>query len=210
MRSAKRWWLPPLLTSAWLLAGGAALGQIDLRGQWNSAEFGTVTIKQDYPDPNVYVLAPSGDRCGRTIYLSGLIEGDKLIGSMWRCTDQELIANCTHQKKYKIDFTASISQYRFPNPVRQIASDSLLQLNVDFKMQYWDKKACKEEKVQPEGDLLMEDFLTNATPVPTPTPTPTPPTQYQTNCGGHGFLKFIYCLGWERDWLEWPSPNGAP
>jgi hypothetical protein len=209
MPSATRWWLPRLLIGAWLLVGGAVFGQINLEGQWNSAEFGTVSVFQNGSD--VWVLAPRDvrDKCGRTVYLSGFLEGDKLIGSMWRCTEQELIDKCKHPDKYKIDFTATVSQQRWPVPARQIASDSM-QLNVDFKMQYWNTTACKEEKMQPQGDLLMKDFLTNAAPMPTPTPTPTPPPQQQTSCGGHGFLKFIYCLGWERDWLEWPSPNGAP
>lgn len=206
MRSATLWQLPPLLIAAWLLVGGAVFGQVNLSGTWTSAEFGVVTVFQD-TEGYVYVLAPPGDKCGRSIYLSGFVEGDKLIGSMWRCTEQELIAKCTHPNKYKIDFTATVSQQRWPFPARQIASDSM-ELNVQFKMQYWNTTACKEEKMQPEGDLLMQDFLTNAAPMPTPTPTPTPPTQYQTGCGGNGFWFYVHCVGWEWGVLNSPYPNG--
>ena len=206
MSTAYRLWLPPFLLGLLLLVGSPAFGQVNLNGNWNSAELGWVSVVHD--DYSVYVLAPHGDRCGRSVYLAGLLEGNTLWGSMWRCTDSELVAKCTHQPRYKIDFTATVSRSRllgFVGPeTGEITIDSQ-QLNVAFKMQYWDTTACKEERVEPLSDLVFRDDQQTLTPVPTPAPTPSP----QNPCDwAHGGLKrYLSCWGWEWGILDFPEPN---
>jgi hypothetical protein len=196
-----------VVVSVLLLAARAALGQIDLNGHWNSAEFGIVRVVQDTAG-DVYVLAPQNDKCGRSVYLSGFLEGDQLTGTMWRCTDPELVSKCGHQKKYPIDFTATVTRSDWPFAMGRITIDTQ-QINPRFQMQYWNTTSCKEEKVQPLNDLILRDTWT--TPRPTPTPTPTPPQQYQTGCGWTtGFFDYLHCLGWEWGVLDSPYPNGTP
>ncbi len=203
MPSMKPGRIAPLIAATCLLCG-VARGQVDLNGHWNSADFGLVRIVQD-SEGSVYVLAPHGDRCGRTIYLSGFLEGDKLIGSMWRCTEHELIEKCSQPDKYKTDFTASVTRRTWPFDQGEIQIESQ-QMNIDFKMEFWNTTTCKQEKDKPLGDLVMRDAWTNPTPTPTPTP---PPTQYQTGCDWTtSFMDYLHCLGWEWGVLESPYPNG--
>jgi hypothetical protein len=159
-----------------------------------------------FDDYSVYA-APHGDKCGRSVYLAGLLEGNTLSGSMWRCTDSELIAKCTHQPIYKIDFTATVSRsrpLRFVGPeTGEITIDSQ-QLNVAFKMQHWDTTACKEVKVEPLSDLVLRDDQINPTPTPTPTPPP-PPDRCDWAHGGLG--RYLSCWGWEWGLLDFPEPN---
>ena len=207
MSTAYRHWLLPFMLGALLLASGEAFGQnIDLNGNWNSAELGWVEVVQD--GYSVYVLAPHGDKCGRSVYLSGFLEGDKLSGSMWRCTDSELIAKCTHEPIYKIDFTATVSRSSFPLGIGpetgQIKIESQ-QLNVAFKMQYWNTTACNQQKVQPLSDLVFRDDQQELTPVPTPAPTPSPEPPCSWTDGG--LKKYLDCLEWELGVLDFPYPN---
>jgi hypothetical protein len=198
--------LPALVGAAVVLIAGQAFGQIDLNGHWNSADFGVVRIVQD-SEGDVYVLAPQNDRCGRTIYLSGFLEGDKLIGSMWRCTERSLVDYCQHPPRYKTDFTASVTRSNWPFVQGEIQIESQ-HINIDFKMEFWNTTTCKQEKDTPLADLVMRDAGT-IVPRPTPTPTPTPPTQYQTNCTWDmSFFEYLHCLGWEWDLLDSPYPNG--
>ena len=213
MRTADRLWWPPFMLGVLLLVGRPAFGQappptapLNLNGNWKSAEFGWVSVVHD--DYSVYVLAPHGDRCGRSVYLAGLLEGNTLWGSMWRCTDSELMAKCTHQPIYKIDFTATVSRSRLLRVVGpetgEITIDSQ-QLNVAFKMQYWNTAACREEKVEPLSDLVLRDDQIN----PTPTPTPTPPSP-QNPCREAGGLKsYLDCWGRRLGLLDYPEPNWA-
>lgn len=202
MSTAYRLWLPRFMLGALLLVGGPAFGQVDLNGHWNSAEFGPVRVFHD--DYSVYVLAPHGDQCGRSVYLAGVLEGNQLSGSMWRCTDADLMAKCSHAPIYKIDFTATVSRSSFPFERGQINIESQ-QLNVAFKMQYWNTSECKEEKVKPLSDFVLRDTWVEPTQTPTPTPTPTDPCGW-TEPGSRAWLR---CQGWNWGILPSPLPNKA-
>ena len=204
-----RLWLPPFLLGLLLLAGSPAFGQVNLNGNWNSADFGWVTVFQD-DEGDVRVLAPPGDKCGRSVYLSGFLVGNQLTGTMSRCTDSELIAKCTHQPIYKIDFTATVSRssllFGMGPETGQIKIDSQ-QLNVAFKMAYWDTTACKEEKVKPLSDLVFRDDQQKLKPVPTPGPTPAPKPYNPCEWTTGGLKNYLDCLGWEWGILDSPYPN---
>lgn len=186
MKSQTRYCFFACVAGIVLFAGGEVFGQVDLNGTWHSEE-GIVTIVQD--GNSVYVLAPSPDKCDRTYYLRGTLTGDKLSGTMWRCTNKDLVAECGHQKNYPTNFTATVSRYKavlgLVGPEVGAIKIESQQFNPAFPMEYWNKSTCQEEAKKPLSNLVFRDSNRpiNRSPA-TPSPTPTPPVPCSNHPGG--------------------------
>jgi hypothetical protein len=110
----------------------------------------------------IYVIA-RGDTCGRTFYLQGTFDippnrvSGTIRGTMWRCTNRELVGPpCNQKKNYQVQFTGTISVGRAPRTnYRQ------LMINLDYPYEKWIKEPCKKVKVDDGTDTLV---LTDATP----------------------------------------------
>jgi hypothetical protein len=186
---------------AWLPGATGAQGQVlDLNGYWKSDAEGTVRINHDLNTGYVLIEgAPCPNGANRPFILSGSLEGETLTGSMWRCTNQELIDKCGHPRIYQVRFVATASLDPFTDFFRN-GEIKLDRMKIDAKwlMEFHVVEDCKEKRKEDQADLY---FISRSKPqAPTPRTSPgTAPPPFEEACGyAHfGSCEYRTCL-WTR------------
>jgi hypothetical protein len=179
-------------------AGQASAQNLDLNGYWQSDAEGTVRIAHDVNTGFVLIEGtPCANGAQRPHTLAGALVGNTLTGSMWRCTNQELIDRCGHPPIYLVNFTATASLDPFTDLWRSGEIEmSSMRINANWLMEFYIVQDCKEKRKEDRADLF---FVSRSNPQSTPRTSPgtAPPPLSQTCTGTTDVCEYWSCL-WHR------------
>lgn len=196
--------------AAWGLAWSASHARaqnLDLNGYWQSDAEGTVRIQHDVNTGYVLIEgSPCPNGAQRPHTLAGVLEGSTLTGTMWRCTNQELIDECGHPRIYLVNFAANVSLDTDPFSVfggGEIDMAST-RINANWLMEYYIVQDCKQKRTEARSDLIFIGRSAPGGPTPRTSPgTAPPPLNDVCAWAKNDACQYASCL-WHR--YGWGSP----
>jgi hypothetical protein len=208
MSTSQRLWIG-LAAAVWLYGAAGAAGQnLDLNGYWQSDAEGTVRVNHDLATGYVWIDgSPCPNGAQRPFTLSGALDGNTLSGSMWRCTNQELIDKCGHPPIYHVRFDATASL----DPITALWRNgeiemTSMRINANWLMEHYIVQNCQEKRKEARADLF---FVSRSNPQSTPTTSPgTAPPPLSQTCTWTGDVCEYWSCMWHRYGIGSP-PQGC-
>lgn len=195
-----------------LLTVGRVAEGLNLNGYWFTSEFGTVRVYHDQEYVRIVIppgfsgICPAGGR--RDWYLAGYLEGNTLRGTMWRCTDPDLVTRCGHAATYKTDFVGTVALRQERTAFGTYTGREIGSIDIKYTMEIWNKTDCNILRKEERESFA---FQYRETPAPTPPPTPPPrPSSRLPDCGWtqdtDGWMR---CVLWNWDVVDWPTAGSS-